>query len=122
MINCRNLSNPDNGQVRIINGTLLGSEAIYSCSPGYRLDGDATRSCEMNENWSGSQPVCSLDAVIGTVIAIVLSLFLVVLSLIVCYALYHRKKGLKPQVEYVESVELTHQLRWWCIVHDIVMC
>ena len=94
------------------NGTQLGSEAIYSCSPGYRLAGDAARICGMDENWSGSPPDCTLDAVIGSVAAIVfvLSLFLVVISLIVCCALYHQKKGSKPPVEHVETVELTHQL------------
>ena len=111
-MNCKSLSNPDNGEVKMTNGTQLGSEAIYSCSPGYRLAGDATRICGVDENWSGSPPDCTLDAVIGSVAAIVfvLSLFLVVMSLIVCCALYHQKKGSKPPVEHVETVELTHQL------------
>ena len=119
------------------NSTQLGSEAIYSCNPGYRLAGDAIRNCGMNENWSGSAPDCTLDAVIGSVSAIVfvLSLFLVVMSLILCYALYHRKKGLKPPVEhvetgvltrqlppveYVETIELTHKPRLCCSLHNIL--
>ena len=117
-ITCGSLSDPDNGQVRMTNGTQLGSEAIYSCSYGYRLAGDATRICEIDEDWSGSPPDCTLDAVIGFVGAIALSLFLAVVSLIGCCAVYHRKKGLKPPVEHVETIELTHQPRLCCNMHD----
>ena len=115
------------------NSTQLGSEAIYSCNPGYRLAGDAIRNCGMNKSWSGSPPNCTLDAVIGSVAAIVfvLSLFLVVMM---CCAKYHRKKGLKPPVEhaetveltrqlppveYMETIELTHQPRLCCSLHNI---
>ena len=100
------------------NGTQLGSEAIYSCSSGYRLAGDASRICETNEDWSGSPPYCTLDVIIGSVAAIVLFLFLAVVSLIVCCAVYHRKKGSEPPVEHVETIEPTHQPRLCCNMHD----
>lgn len=54
---CENLTNPFNGVVSL-NGTLVGSLAMYSCSMGYNLVGINTRSCQSDGQWSGSAPTC----------------------------------------------------------------
>ena len=50
---CGPLANPNNGTVTLVNGTLLGSVAIYTCDLGYGVDGDVTRRCQGNKSWSG---------------------------------------------------------------------
>ena len=47
-----------NGQVSTSNGGLYPSTATYTCSSGYELIGDITRSCQTNGAWAGSAPVC----------------------------------------------------------------
>ena len=56
-IDCRNLTNPSNGQV-FLNDTYLGSEATYTCDKGFALRGRSSRICQENEQWSDSEPVC----------------------------------------------------------------
>lgn len=36
----------------------VGGMAIYSCEFGFALDGDMTRTCQENGQWTGSAPVC----------------------------------------------------------------
>ena len=55
-VNCRNLSDPDNGQVTLT-GIVYNSIARYSCDHGYILDGDPLLTCQADGNWSGS-PLC----------------------------------------------------------------
>ena len=57
VIDCGYLSNPEKGRV-VLSGTICGSTASYSCNEGYRLVGDAARSCLTDASWSGSAPVC----------------------------------------------------------------
>ena len=57
-VDCGDLSQPSNGQISIP-ATTLGSMATYSCDPGYTLDGNASRICGSDGQWSGSQPSCS---------------------------------------------------------------
>ena len=54
---CSDLDNPDNGQV-FLSGTTIGATASYSCSAGYELIGDRTRTCQSNGQWSGGEPSC----------------------------------------------------------------
>ena len=59
VVNCGNLTNPDNGQVNHTSGTTFGQNATYSCNTGYNLVGNSTRTCQATGNWSGSPPTCA---------------------------------------------------------------
>ena len=63
-IDCGGLSRPSNGQISIP-ATMLGSMATYSCDPGYTLDGNASRICGSDGQWSGSQPSCNGECIIS---------------------------------------------------------
>ncbi len=39
--------------------TTFGSTATYTCTEGYTLTGEATRTCQSNGMWSGSEPTCT---------------------------------------------------------------
>ena len=54
-----NLSSPDNGTVKV-DASTFGSQANYSCSEGYILNGTTTltRVCQADGQWSGSEPTC----------------------------------------------------------------
>ena len=59
---CPPLNNPFNGKR---NCSLGGNEVAYykdictfSCNTGYELTGDATRTCQSDGNWSGSEATC----------------------------------------------------------------
>ena len=54
---CGTLNNPTNGQVNV-EGNTFGSQANYSCSEGYVLNGNSTRMCQSDGQWSGSEPTC----------------------------------------------------------------
>ena len=56
-IECERLPDIENGRV-ILSGTIVGSTATYSCSSGYILVGDRTRTCQSSGRWSGSEPFC----------------------------------------------------------------
>lgn len=55
-IRCPNLTSPARGEVQFDTG--VGKQAQYSCDPGLVLDGDPTRFCQVNGQWSGSEPLC----------------------------------------------------------------
>ena len=40
-------------------GLTFGSTLIYSCKPGYTLNGSSTLTCMANRQWSGKAPDCS---------------------------------------------------------------
>ena len=54
---CEGLEDPAYGTVSYA-GTTFEYEATYSCSSGYVLVGDQTRTCKSDHYWSGSQPSC----------------------------------------------------------------
>ena len=54
---CGNLSSPVNGLVTV-NGSTFGSQANYNCSEGYVLNGNSSRLCQADGQWSGSEPTC----------------------------------------------------------------
>ena len=58
VVDCGNLTDPDNGQVNHTAGTTFGQNATYSCDTGYNLVGNSTRVCQATGNWSGSAPTC----------------------------------------------------------------
>ena len=60
-VDCGSLDDPVNGQVEFTN-TTVGSTANYTCNCGYFLsNGNSTRTCEANGEWSGSPPSCECE-------------------------------------------------------------
>ena len=55
-INCVDLNDPMNGEVTF--NTTLNSQAHYSCSDGYCLNGNQYRTCQCGGNWTGTEPTC----------------------------------------------------------------
>jgi len=41
-----------------LDADTFGSQANYSCSEGYALNGNTTRECQADGQWSGSEPTC----------------------------------------------------------------
>ncbi|MGB8294230.1 MAG: hypothetical protein WCG85_02260 [Polyangia bacterium] len=41
--------------------TKYGATASYFCSSGYSLQGDATRTCQADGTWDGTEPTCTCD-------------------------------------------------------------
>ncbi len=67
IIRCQQLTEPTNGEVSVSTGTHgvnlgVGALTTYSCSNGYGLVGQATRTCVSDGGssgiWSGSEPTC----------------------------------------------------------------
>ena len=58
VVDCGNLTDPDNGSVNHTAGTTNGQTATYSCDTGYNLVGDSTHTCQTSGNWSGRAPTC----------------------------------------------------------------
>ena len=56
-VDCGNLANPTNGRVDLT-GTIVDSTATYSCDDRFRLQGQSTRTCQDDGQWSGSAPTC----------------------------------------------------------------
>ena len=56
-VDCGALNDPNNGDVSLT-GTTFESTATYSCSDGYVLEGEQTRTCQADTEWSGTVPHC----------------------------------------------------------------
>ena len=56
-VQCRSLNNPKDGSVSL-SGTTVGSTATYTCNDGFRLQGQSTRTCQTNGQWSRRAPTC----------------------------------------------------------------
>lgn len=54
---CPSLLDPQNGMVMMM-GRSFGSKAMYSCELGFMLEGEMTRTCQKNGEWSGEEPRC----------------------------------------------------------------
>ena len=54
---CGFLMDPDNGLVTLT-GSSFGSIATYVCDTEFNLIGNMQRTCQENEDWSGSEPTC----------------------------------------------------------------
>ena len=57
VVDCGSLPNPLNGMVELELNTF-GSQASYSCMPGYTLQGEEQRTCLSTGEWSGEEPFC----------------------------------------------------------------
>ncbi|XP_036893281.1 sushi repeat-containing protein SRPX2 [Sturnira hondurensis] len=55
---CHTLPFITSGTYICTNGVLLDSRCDYSCSSGYHLEGDRSRICMEDGQWSGGEPVC----------------------------------------------------------------
>ncbi|XP_026213542.1 sushi repeat-containing protein SRPX2 [Anabas testudineus] len=40
-------------------GFIVDSRCDFTCVPGYRIEGEHSRTCQHGGSWSGAQPVCS---------------------------------------------------------------
>lgn len=56
---CNVLGAPSNGRLTLSRGNLVGSVATYTCNPGFQRNGDRTRVCQRNGEWTGTAPVCT---------------------------------------------------------------
>ena len=57
VVDCNPLTAPANGLVDHPQTTFM-STATYSCDTGYVVEGQATRMCQADGTWSGSEPTC----------------------------------------------------------------
>ena len=58
VVDCGQLTDPDNGLVDIPYGTTFRSTATYTCDTSYALSGSQSRSCGDDGNWTSSEPFC----------------------------------------------------------------
>ena len=56
-VSCGGLASPMDGAV-MLNGTAVGTEAVYVCSRDFQLVGNASRTCQEDGTWSGAEPMC----------------------------------------------------------------
>ena len=80
-VECEVLLDPLNGMVMLM-GTSSGSMAMYTCVMGFMLEGDMTRTCQLDGEWSGEEPVCICE------LALIYSSSLLVIGLLYRSALH----------------------------------
>ena len=67
VIDCGLLPLLSEGQIAYTPGVVTGLEtglnamASYSCSEGYNLVGDMTRTCQANSQWDGAETTCMCE-------------------------------------------------------------
>lgn len=54
---CGPLEDPSDGRV-MFNSTKFNHSATYTCNDGFELEGNRTRTCQANGEWSGSNSTC----------------------------------------------------------------
>ena len=57
VVECEVLLAPANGRVGVPSNRF-GSVAVYFCDDNFELDGDKSRTCQFNGQWSGTMPFC----------------------------------------------------------------
>ena len=57
VIDCGVLSTPSGGD-QTTTGSSLDDTASFSCGAGFNLEGSATRTCQNDDTWSGSDASC----------------------------------------------------------------
>ena len=64
-VRCNVLPSISNGEVQFSSDIIFpGSTATYNCIAGYRLVGEATRTCQESGQWSGQVPFCRCEFII----------------------------------------------------------
>lgn len=58
VINCGDPGQPKNGNTVAADGYTYGNDVRFSCNDNYVLEGSVVATCEINEKWSRSLPVC----------------------------------------------------------------
>ena len=58
VVECRELSHPQNGRVEFPVPIFPQSEAVYTCNTGHVLLGESLRRCLDDGVWSGNEPTC----------------------------------------------------------------
>ena len=76
-VGCGPLSSPANGvaQISLVHDAESGGDtfvAVYTCSTGYRLNGNDNRTCLADQNWSGSEPTCEGGNTIAIMLFVIL--------------------------------------------------
>lgn len=56
-MDCGSLNDPVNGSV-VGPTSTFPSMVTYSCDEGFELEGEASRMCQANGKWTGSDPMC----------------------------------------------------------------
>ena len=56
---CGLLVDPANGNITYSDGTVEGSVATYMCDPEFELEGEPTRNCGSNGEWTGDAVTCA---------------------------------------------------------------
>ncbi|XP_068451456.1 sushi repeat-containing protein SRPX2 [Clinocottus analis] len=46
------------GRYTCTQGFMVDSRCDFTCDPGYRIEGEHSRTCQRSSSWSGVQPVC----------------------------------------------------------------
>uniref|UniRef100_H3AD23 Sushi, von Willebrand factor type A, EGF and pentraxin domain containing 1 n=1 Tax=Latimeria chalumnae TaxID=7897 RepID=H3AD23_LATCH len=60
-VSCGEPPQIENGAILNKTGTMFGSNVVYQCKPGYKLEGSSGRVCQANRQWySDSPPSCVL--------------------------------------------------------------
>ena len=57
-LDCGTLVNPTNGAVDTASGTTYGQKATFTCDTGYGIQGDSSRTCGADGQWTGNNPTC----------------------------------------------------------------
>lgn len=59
-------------------GVVAGAIATYSCNEGYTLNGDENRTCDVDQDgmWSGTEPSCLRESLLGWMVILLLKLFI----------------------------------------------
>ena len=62
-IACLPLTVPDNGDINCSLGgdgeADVGETCTFTCNDGYELTGSISRSCQIDESWSGTNTICT---------------------------------------------------------------
>ena len=57
MVSCSDPGIPDHGN-RDGDVFTYGSQAVFTCSTGYNLQGEAVSMCQADGSWSDATPIC----------------------------------------------------------------
>ena len=59
-VECAAVRPPSHGSVSAEDRTY-GNVAVFSCNPGFHMEGNSRRTCMADGRWSGAQPTCNRE-------------------------------------------------------------